>query len=977
MSRLRAAIKLAGIVGGLVAVPLVLYATTGNPLPSLPIDWGLVAESLTTGAIATGTWLKIVAVGGWLLWTWLVVAVVAEVAATVRGRMSPVRVAPIQWLASTIVALATQLASVSGPAVTTTGPPAVLAVAHDLPVSTADVPHSDAPTGTELVVASEGDSWAGFAASAVGDSDAAATIRRLNHGRDVGGHVVDGAEAFVEAGWRLLVPATDTNAMPSAETTGEPSDATEPDEALETSWTVRRGDHFWAIAKQTLEDAWGRTPTDGETVPYWRELIEHNRDRLVPPHDPNLIFPGQRFVLPPVPTSPDGATARPPRDEHPADREAPQSSADEPTTDASAEPNNGRPTSDREPERPSDASVDDTRDADLDEPAPTQPDDSEHPEIEVVRTAWGIPVALAGATAAAMLLAGGVLAAVRRRRRIALQQRPVQVRLPPLTPEQAAQMARLEAATPPDETLDELADLLASIPEHAAPTLAELDDDGTVRLIFAPGRQLPDPPAPWASAPRLDEAGQVVWVARLGGRGSRRSIGLPLLVTLGRDAQRTVLANGAAMRTLAVTADDPATLRRRLRAVALETATSRTAGPIEVAVVGDTTPAGIEQLQQVDDPVAVLEAAVAEAEQDLLTEDRLPRLIVCHDPSNVPALPDGLDLVAIVAAGTSPSAGQWCLHLDGQRTILHTPDGSQRAFESPDFDPDLIDDQFAALDVAELAPEVVRDRSADPAAVGPIEPGWCEIGLLGPMTVTCGGRPIETLAPIPRQVLAYLATHPGATSEQVENAVWAGRADTSGGQYRVRNALHRLRTELGAAPDGTPLVPRREPSSPMMHLPPAVTTDLDRAFAHLDAARRLDGDDRLAQLLAALDLVRGAPFVDMPVTWTADIEHQAISRLQDAAFEVAEALLEAGRYDDAEHAVQQGLRLCDPCEPLYVLWARIEHARRQLHRIPQLWTRLRQRYAEDTDDTFDTPVAPTADTQRAFAALLSRDTTSV
>lgn len=163
----------------------------------------------------------------------------------------------------------------------------------------------------------------------------------------------------------------------------------------------------------------------------------------------------------------------------------------------------------------------------------------------------------------------------------------------------------------------------------------------------------------------------------------------------------------------------------------------------------------------------------------------------------------------------------------------------------------------------------------------------------------------------------------------------------------------------------------------MMHLPPAVTTDLDRAFAHLDAARSLDGDARLDRLLAALNLVRGAPFADLPVTWAADIEHQAIARLQDAAFAACETLLEAGRYDDAEHAVQQGLRLCDPCEPLYVLWARIEHARRQPHRIPQLWTRLRQRYAEDTDDTFDTPVAPTADTERAFAALLSRDTSSV
>jgi hypothetical protein len=95
--------------------------------------------------------------------------------------------------------------------------------------------------------------------------------------------------------------------------------------------------------------------------------------------------------------------------------------------------------------------------------------------------------------------------------------------------------------------------------------------------------------------------------------------------------------------------------------------------------------------------------------------------------------------------------------------------------------------------------------------------------------------------------------------------------------------------------------------------------------------------------------------------------------LQDAAVDAATALLEAGRLDEAEHAVRQGLRLCDPCEPLYVAWAQIEHARDRRHRIPQLWARLRQRYADDADETFDVPATPTTDTERAFAALTDND----
>ena len=189
----------------------------------------------------------------------------------------------------------------------------------------------------------------------------------------------------------------------------------------------------------------------------------------------------------------------------------------------------------------------------------------------------------------------------------------------------------------------------------------------------------------------------------------------------------------------------------------------------------------------------------------------------------------------------------------------------------------------------------------------------------------------------------------------------------------MRSALTRLRAELCTTVDGEPLIPRRSPREQTIRLSPEVTTDLDRAFAHLDAAERTDGHERLDQLLAALELVRGTPFENLPVSWATDIAHRAVARLQDAALDAARQLLAAGRLDDAEHAVAQGLKLCDPCEPLYVVWAQIEDARDRRHRIPQLWTRLRQRYADEADETFDTPTTPTAATQRAFAALTGRD----
>ena len=61
---------------------------------------------------------------------------------------------------------------------------------------------------------------------------------------------------------------------------------------------VAPGDHLWAIAARTVTERLGATPTDAEVAAYWRRLIEANRDRLVDPHDPSLIHPGQRLVLP-------------------------------------------------------------------------------------------------------------------------------------------------------------------------------------------------------------------------------------------------------------------------------------------------------------------------------------------------------------------------------------------------------------------------------------------------------------------------------------------------------------------------------------------------------------------------------------------------------------------------------------------------------------------------------------------------------
>ena len=53
---------------------------------------------------------------------------------------------------------------------------------------------------------------------------------------------------------------------------------------------VAPGDSFWSIAADEAGDR--------DLVGYWRALIEANRDRLVDPTNPDLLYPDQVLVLP-------------------------------------------------------------------------------------------------------------------------------------------------------------------------------------------------------------------------------------------------------------------------------------------------------------------------------------------------------------------------------------------------------------------------------------------------------------------------------------------------------------------------------------------------------------------------------------------------------------------------------------------------------------------------------------------------------
>lgn len=978
----------------LVGIPTALINFVGWPLPTVWPSLEQLRQFSQIG-IADDTLAKTLAVIVWIAWLQIAVAIAAEVAAVVRRRAArPLPLFPgLQPLAARLVAaialvaattptartaaIAMPLHAAVAPAVTLPSE-ATLEVAPVRP----DAARYVEAVPTTVVTTTSRDSWWRLAERHLGDGLRWREIRDLNDGRQAAdGVVIDIDTDQVQEGWRLVVPADDDTATPHP-TGAASSSPTSPGE-----WTVAAGEHFWDIAEHTLHESWDRPPTDTEVTPYWRDLVDDNRDRLQPPGDPDLVHPDQRFTLPPVPPDPQAAAT-----------EAPAAPSPATSTDADrgdgVDASRGTGTRDGGPTR----SRTERWSAAIESHADTTPDlqpsaagetvlEDADPEV---RNGLGVPVGLTAGVAATSVLAAGVTTLLRWRRRNALRQRPEGYRLPTPLTMTAAETVRLEAAAAPEPTLDDVAALLASIPAEVHPVLVMLADDGNVTMLFEESRPVPDPPSPWRLVD--DNDGPVGWTARLGDRGPERSVGLPLLVTLGRTrGMTTLLANVASMPRLTVAGDDDH-VRQMLRTMTLEVSTSRLAVPVEVIVLGDGHFSTLDAVRHTDDASGELESGVAEAEQGVIAEDRSRKLLVCHNGADVPDVPSELaSTVGVVAFAVDP-APDWTLRIDDVKSgCLLLPDGGTVELVLPDIDTTAIGDELDRLHVGAIPPppappgttpqtpgnpeqpihepEPTLTTNGQPASIAVVAPAWCEVSLLGPVEVFRDGVPVGGITPRTMEVLAYLATHrDGVTKERLDNAVWGGRAARPGSQ-RVAAALTKLRGVLGEGPDGEPLLPRRT-GAERIRLSEHVGSDLDRAFAHLAVARDLPGELRIRELTAALDLVRGEPFEDLPVSWASDVTQRAIAELQDAALEAARIHHDRGDLDAAETVIRQGLRLLDPADALYLQLAELEKARGRPDRVVALWRELRRRHADDADDIGGLVSSPPPEIELAFQRLM-------
>lgn len=114
------------------------------------------------------------------------------------------------------------------------------------------------------------------------------------------GVTAEGADATDPVTMRLVEP--DGEGLPAPEADEPPPAAAEhvPDGHVPDGHVVTAGESFWSIAADVVTRARGAVPCDSEVAGYWLELIEVNRHHLVDRDNPDLIFPGQVFRLPPV-----------------------------------------------------------------------------------------------------------------------------------------------------------------------------------------------------------------------------------------------------------------------------------------------------------------------------------------------------------------------------------------------------------------------------------------------------------------------------------------------------------------------------------------------------------------------------------------------------------------------------------------------------------------------------------------------------
>jgi DNA-binding SARP family transcriptional activator len=881
---LAALIVIAATMGG---PPLALVRLVGWPLPrSVPNLDGLDHAAQT--GISDQLIINILAVLAWITWAQIAVALAAEITAVARQRPArPLPLLPgVQSLAARLVAGAFLMAS---PLHATTAPalalPIVATASHTAAITPepAAPPASveptylppDAPAAGELrsVTVERHDSyWAIAERHFNGDGLRWREIRDLNIGRTMpDGTTINADSDVLRPGWTLLLPATATEPSSPAP---PPSAPTSPADAGEV--VVAPGDHFWSLAEDQLTAVLGRAPADDEIVPYWRDLIDANTDRLIEPGNPNLLHPGQHLLTPPVgplaSTSTDHPTTEPDPEPVPPPDPADASAADDPSTTSSTTaaasaapgpaaptPTTGRADRQRAPEGLSTTVAD-----------PAVPTDA--PAGGSLRA-----IAVAGSISAAAAV--GALEALRRRRRQAAHRHPT--RAPRPTSHETLHRTLLVEA---DEVavaglgclLDRLAADIAASGGACRPRVVQSHTTHVDLLIDQPA----DPPPGWRSDGLLwtFDASDQTPVA-----GDTVVHAAPLLVTLGQPDDAGQLYLDLEAEGIVSLVGEPAAVRHLVTAIVTELALTPFADRVNVSVVGDLSVGGLAGLGHIAthrtwDDIADDIAGWAEQTHQAHTTNRWPNTFVAramaadHD-AVVPLVviadrppPDHVlthvlhDRPASIALVVAAEVDQPSTVIVCQPDELTIPElgltCTPHALEEDTVDAivDLLDDAGEPADQPLMGPpdqptQLALVDTETHGAAGPDATLDVLVRYLGEIRVDAPG---EHLGAKQTAVIGYIALHRTVTAERLVDAIWAQQSP--GARKRLANTISDCRAVIGhrylpTAVDG------RYSAGPGLH------TDLDLFTQLVDRAAAAEPPSQAAAMLReALELVTGPVF---------------------------------------------------------------------------------------------------------------------
>ncbi|MCC6497192.1 MAG: LysM peptidoglycan-binding domain-containing protein [Propionibacteriaceae bacterium] len=696
---------------------------------------------------------------------------------------------------------------------------------------------------------------------------------------------------------------------------------------------VERGDTLSGLALDHLGAA-GRWPRIAAAN---SELIE----------DPDHIEVGWRLVVPGAdeaartsPPEPEGAEPEP---------EAPATPSPEPTEPGPA-PSPPGPRGDSGPDAGTSAPAVPGAGAQASEqPLPGEP---QEPDVQLAPLLGTI-----GTLAAAAIV--GTLEA---RRFLRLRERPVGRRLIP--PDDRA--ARLRAAIGVRQRPDRLAGLDAAlrlIGEHSFAAGLPLPDLERIevaedRIVFHLAGPAGEPPAGFT-------AGASGWTVQLSDwepRPSAHPCPYPAVVSLGTTTTgELVLVDAERSRVLAVAAEASELVSSTLASIGVELACAPWAQEVRVVAVGAGTElvalAGGERVQRqarAEDAVAQAHLLVSQRRAALGSE-ALSALRV--DPDRADAVApvvfvftedvgqevaaeldellsgDASGIVAILAS-TADAAAHWVVSGDPYAPVgrLAGRPGRLQAHGIPEAartgvaalfrtaaDPATAPAPWWSGDDHNVValPQTAR-RGEEPVDVVRLVPSTHpQVWLIGPTDLHGATGPEPTRS---RQQLvelcAWLLEHPGSTA----TAMAAALAVAEGTR---RSNLSRLRTWLGDDNDGQPYLPDAYSGRILLHA--AVTSDWQRLQLLLSPGIDRVGD---STLIAALELVRGAPLADAAPGqwhWAEELRTDISSALRDVGVTLTDHALARGDIDLARWAAARALVVAPEDELLLCARIRTEH----------------------------------------------------